>query len=122
MNSTRPFRTLLLTLFRTVLAVALFASSAALVCIGAKTSSVASLGKSTAKRGEDKARAPVFRNHLQTLLGRDDGAEGSRIDGAAQEAYDNRAYPRIWIDPAQPQAAASAAAALRTMASMSDTA
>src|SRR4029434_10173981 len=52
---------------------------------------------------------------FKTLLGRaKSSGEGSRVDGAAQEAYDNRAYPATWIAPAQRKNARAAAEAILT--------
>src|SRR5205085_1178518 len=113
MKSTPAFRTRLLSHARIAVATALFLAGVAMVCIAAKTSSPPLLGKSDikpdAKRDPAFARSRDFMKHFETLIGRDDGGEGGRLDGAAQEAYDNRAYPRIWIDSAQVRAAASAA-------------
>jgi hypothetical protein len=68
-------------------------------------------GKAKVGPVANAVRSKVFASHLQTLLGFGNGGEGP-FDGAAQEAYDNRAYPERWIDAATAQRAANAAGAL----------
>src|SRR4029077_8749596 len=56
-----------------------------------------------------------LRKHFQTLAGIGNGGEGP-FDGGAQEAYDNRAYPKRWIDAATARGAANAAVAVSSRA------
>jgi hypothetical protein len=99
-------------------AVTLMSAAAAMAFVAANNSSPLLLAKSDGK-GEAKLEARFARNkalaeHFKTLLGRSKSSgEGSRLDGAAQEAYDNRAYPSTWIGPAAQRAAKVAADALR---------
>ena len=99
--------------------VALISAAAALAFVAANNSSPLLSGKSAGK-GEAKLEARFLRNkafadHYKTLLGRaKSSGEGSRVDGAAQEAYDNRAYPATWIAPAQRKNARAAAEAILT--------
>jgi len=86
--------------------------------VAAKSSSpslVAKLGGKRAVELEAKfVRNKAFADHFKTLLGRTKSSgEGSRLDGPAQEAYDNRAYPSKWIGAAERRAARAAANALR---------
>src|SRR5205823_1337216 len=73
-----------------------------------------SAGKSEAKLDPRFLRNKAFADHYKTLLGRaKSSGEASRLDGVAQEAYDNRAYPANWIAPGQQRAAQAAANAVR---------
>jgi hypothetical protein len=79
--------------------------------------SAKSTGKGEANREVRSVRNKAFANHFKTLLGRaDSSGEGSPIDGLAQEAYDNRAYPSTWIHPAQRHGARAAAHDILTKA------
>jgi hypothetical protein len=51
----------------------------------------------------------LFQTSIAKVAG---GGEPESRDGAAQEAYDNRAYPALAIDPARQQAASAAAASI----------
>ena len=71
-------------------------------------------GKGASKLEAKFGRNKAFADHFKTLLGRaESSGEGSRLDGAAQEAYDNRAYPAKWIGAAEQRAAHAAAKAIR---------
>jgi len=111
---------------RIATAVALTSAAAAMAFVAANNSSPLLSGKSAGKDetklagkgeaglGAKFARNRAFANHFKTLLGRaNSSGEGSRIDGPAQEAYDNRAYPAKWIGAAEQRAARAAAKAIR---------
>jgi hypothetical protein len=86
-----------------------------MVLVSANPSSPFLLGKSDgpakSRIAANTVHSKIFASDLQTLLGFGNGGEAS-FDGAAQEAYDNRAYPKRWIDAATAQRAANAAGAL----------
>jgi hypothetical protein len=96
----------------------LVSAAAVMAFVAANNSSPLLSGKSAGK-GEAKLEARFLRNkalanHFKTLLGRaKSNGEASRLDGLAQESYDNRAYPATWISPAQRRAARAAADAIR---------
>jgi ribosomal protein S20 len=103
----------------------LISAAAAMAFVAANSSSPAnnpspllsgkSAGKGEAKLEKRSVRNKAFASHFKTLLGRaKSSGEGSPIDGLAQEAYDNRAYPSMWIGPAQRHAARAAANAILT--------
>ncbi len=93
---------------RIATAVTLMSAAAAMGVTALKISTPPSLGKADLKRqANDK-----FRARFQTLLSFGDGGEDGSRDGAAQEAYDNRAYPAALIAAPQQQAAANAASAI----------
>jgi hypothetical protein len=74
-----------------------------------------SAGKGGAKLEARSVRNKALANHFKTLIGRNKSSgEGSPIDGLAQEAYDNRAYPSTWIAPAQRKNARATANAILT--------
>src|SRR5436190_4120458 len=106
---------------RIATAVTLTAAAAAMAFLAANNSSSLLSGKSAGK-GEAKLEARFLRNkaladHFKTLLGRSKSSgESSRLDGLAQEAYDNRAYPAKWIAPSQRRNARAAANAILTKA------
>jgi hypothetical protein len=105
-------------LLRIFIAGALVSAAAAMAFVAVKSSSPLlsdkSAGKDEAKVEPRFLRNKAFADHFKTLLGRaKSSGEGSRLDGAAQEAYDNRAYPAQWIAPAQQRAAQAAANAIR---------
>jgi hypothetical protein len=86
--------------------------------VAVKSSSPSVAAKSdgkVARRLEEKfVRNKAFADHFKTLLGRaKSSGEGSRTDGPAQEAYDNRAYPSKWIGAHEQRAARAAANAIR---------
>jgi hypothetical protein len=93
-------------------------AAAAMAFVAAKSSSPSLAakpdGKVPAKLEAKFVRNKAFADHFKTLLGRaKSSGEGSRIDGPAQEAYDNRAYPSKWIGAAEQRAARAAANAIR---------
>jgi hypothetical protein len=95
----------------------LICAAAAMAFVAAKSSGPLPLatsgGKAEAKFEARFARNKALADHFKTLLGRaGSSGEGSRLDGAAQEAYDNRAYPSTWIGPAARRAAQAAADAI----------
>jgi hypothetical protein len=116
----------LVTHLRMASAVTLMSAAAAMAFVAAKSSSpppaakssspslAAKLGGKRAAELEEKfARNKAFADHFKTLLGRaKSSGEGSRIDGPAQEAYDNRAYPSKWIGAREQRAAQAAANAI----------
>src|SRR5437660_12531260 len=103
---------------RIATAVTLTSAAAAMAFVAVNNSSPLLSGNSAGK-GEAKFEVRSVRNkaladHFKTLLGRaKSSGEGSRLDGAAQEAYDNRAYPAKWIGAAEQRAAQAAAKAIR---------
>ena len=106
---------------RIATAVALSSAAVAVALVAANKSSPSlpgkAAGKGEAKLGERSIRNKAFANHLKTLLGRaNSSGEGSPIDGLAQEAYDNRAYPSMWIDPHQRRDARASASAILSAA------
>src|SRR5258708_5681651 len=93
---------------RIATAVTLMSAAAGMGVTALKISTPPSLGKADLKRqANDK-----FRARFQTLLSFGDGGEDKSRDAAAQEAYDNRAYPAALIAAPQQQAAANAASAI----------
>lgn len=67
---------------------------------------------SLAKVNLQRQASDEFRARFQTLLGIGNGGEDSSRDSAAQEAYDNRAYPATSIAAAQQILASNAATAI----------
>lgn len=100
---------------RVAAAVTLVSAAAAMALVAANPSGPSlfrkSDGKANAGRNANVGRPMALTKHFETLLGIGKGGEGP-FDGAAQEAYDNRAYPRRWIDAATADRAAKAADAL----------
>ncbi len=100
-------------------AVTLMSAAAAMALVAANPSGPSLFGKSDSKanvgRDANAVRSDAFRKRLQTLLDIGNGGEGP-FDGAAQEAYDNRAYPKRWIDGTTARAAANAADAIANRA------
>jgi hypothetical protein len=95
------------------------------LCTGLALAFVASApsgGSGIKNANAESVRANPLPNRFRTIVGRDDGSEAGRLDGPAQEAYDNRAYPRLWIDPAQTRAAASAASDVARFSAISGSA
>src|SRR5437762_1566964 len=112
----------LLSYLRIATAVTLTSAAAAMAFVAANNSNPSLSGKSAGK-GEAKlaklemrsVRNKALANHFKTLIGRNKSSgEASPIDGLAQEAYDNRAYPAKWIAPAQRKNARAAANAILT--------
>ena len=99
---------------RIAIASALVITAAGMAFVAAKSSSPTLLGKSNgkgeARQGTRFAHPAAFNSHLRTIL--DIGNGEGPFDGASQEAYDNRAYPKRWIDAPTAQAAANAADAV----------
>ncbi len=95
----------------------LISAATAMAFVAANSSSPLLSGKSAGK-GEARlevrsVRNKAFASHFKTLLGRaKSNGEGSPIDGLAQEAYDNRAYPSKSIGSAQRHGARAAAIAI----------
>jgi hypothetical protein len=88
--------------------------------VAVNPSGLLAVGKSNSKIGKPDsriARSRVLEDHLKTLLGRpgEKDGEGSRLDGPAQEAYDNQAYPAKSIAVAQQRAASNSAKAIATL-------
>jgi hypothetical protein len=127
MKSDRWFnRNRFTSIMRVAIAGAFVTTAAGLAFVAAKSSSPLPAAESSspplAAKPDGKVRANLeakfvrnkrFADHFKTLLGRaKSSGEGSRIDGPAQEAYDNRAYPSKWIGAAEQRAARAAANAL----------
>ena len=72
-------------------------------------------GKAKVARDANAIRSRASASRLHALLDIGNGGEGP-FDGAAQEAYDNRAYPKRWIDAKTAQVAANAAVAIANRA------
>src|SRR5438034_2935993 len=93
----------------------LISAAAAMAFVAAKTSTSTSHEKTSASHFKR-----LHRELFETSLGKlsqSGEPEGSRIhNGRAQEAYDNRAYPRKWIEAAQQLTAANAATAISNLA------
>src|SRR5260370_42294549 len=95
--------------------------------VAAKTSGPVLSAKSGAKPEATSVRSNTFASHLRKLhrdafetslgkLSQSGEPESSRIhNGRAQEADDNRAYPKKWIHAAQQLAAANAAKAIANL-------
>src|SRR6266446_2698717 len=102
---------------RITTAVTLTSAAAAMAFVAANPSGELLSGKSKAKVETKSAPSNGFANKFrarffQTLIGIGNGGEDSSRDGAAQEAYENRAYPATFIAAPQQQAAAKAANAI----------
>lgn len=109
MKSYRWFnRNRVLANLRTATVVTLIAAAAAMGVTAVKISGPPSLAKVNLQRQASHG----FRARFQTLLGIGNGGEDSSRDGAAQEAYDNRAYPATSIAAAQQISASNAAKAI----------
>src|SRR4029453_7510867 len=101
--------------------VTLMSAAAAMAFVAVKSSSPSLAakpdGKGAAKLEAKFVRNKAFADHFKTLLGRaKSSGDGWRIDGPAQEAYDNRAYPSKWIGANEQRAARAAANAIRKKA------
>src|SRR5689334_15646762 len=115
---TRPWfnRNPFTSIVRVVTAGALLSTGAALAFVAVKPPSPSLVakagGKVEAKFGAKSARNKAFAHHFQTLMGLGESfGEASRLDGFAQEMYDNTAYPNTFIGEAQRKAAHDAAKA-----------
>jgi hypothetical protein len=119
-------------LMRIASAVALMSAAAAMAFVATKSSSPSvvakSDGKAEAKRDARTGLPIALANHLrerhgdlfETSLGKLTPQSGEpeatrKHNGRAQEMYDNRAYPKKWIDAAQQQTVANAANAIATL-------
>jgi hypothetical protein len=112
---------------RIAAAMTLMSAAAAMAFVAAKTSSPLLPEKSGGKREASSIRSNAFAKHLrarhgdlfETSLGKlsqSGEPESSRIhNGRDQEAYDNRAYPKKWIEAAQQLTAANAANAIAAL-------
>jgi hypothetical protein len=100
---------------RIAAAITLMSAAAAMALFAANPSGPSLFGKSDGKtkwgRDANVVRSDAFKKRIQTVLDIGNGGEGP-FDGAAQEAYDNRAYPKHSIDAGTARAAANAADAL----------
>ena len=81
---------------------------------------VMSVGQAARRKPQQPRRVPHFRSFDRDLFKTSltkvaDGGEPASTDGAAQEAYDNRAYPAAVIGAAEQLAAARAAAAINRL-------
>src|SRR5713101_7328693 len=99
---------------RIAIAGALFIAAVAMAFVAAKTSTSTSHAKTSASHFRT-----LHRDLFETSLGglsQSGEPESIRIhNGRAQEAYDNRAYPKKWIEAAQQLAAANAANAIANL-------
>lgn len=87
---------------------ALVITALGIAFVAAKTSGPLLLGK--AKHEARLVRSSGATMHFQTILARaEENGQSRAVDGAAQEDYDNRAYPATAIAPAQTQKSARAA-------------
>src|SRR6266403_1696283 len=109
---------------RVATAVTLMSAAAAMAFVAVKTST----STSHAKPSLSDLRVLHRRDAFETSQGglnrsRSGEPESSAIhNGRAQEHYDNRAYPRKWIDAAQQVAAANAANAIAALSTAQATA
>src|SRR6478736_4986775 len=103
-------RNRLFSVLRVASAGALLFAAAGMAFVATNSSGPLAVGKSNnagkAKLDMRIGHSPAFAAHLKTLLGpaRED-AERNPLEGAAQEAYDNQAYPAKSIAAAQRMAA-----------------
>jgi len=119
MKSQRWFnRIRILTNLRIASAVTLMSAAAAVAFVAVNSPGPLFSGKldnkSEAKLEASSMRSKAFGQHLKTLLGpaEENGAERNPLEGAAQEAYDNQAYPAKSIAVAQRTAALNSAKAI----------
>src|SRR6476660_9415089 len=104
--------------FRLAIAGALLFAAAGMAFVATNSSGTLAVGKSNnagkAKLDMRVAHSRAFGDHLKTLLGpaQENGAERNPLEGAAQEAYDNQAYPAKSIAVAQRAAALNSAKAI----------
>src|SRR5881394_3012162 len=103
-------------LLRIFTAGALVSAAAAMAFVAVKTSTSASRAKPSLSDLRVLHRRDAFETSQGLNRSRSGEPESSRIhNGRAQEHYDNRAYPRKWIDAAQQVAAANAANAIAAL-------
>src|SRR5438093_5010790 len=103
-------------LLRIFTAGALVSAAAAMAFVAVKTSTSASRAKPSLSGLRVLHRRDAFESQRGLNRSRSGEPESSRIhNGRAQEHYDNRAYPRKWIDAAQQVAAANAANAIAAL-------
>jgi hypothetical protein len=104
-------------LLRIFAAGALVCAAAAMAFVATKTSTSTGHAKPSLSDLRALHRRDAFETSQGLNRSRSGEPESSRIhDGRAQEHYDNRAYPRKWIDAAQQVAAANAANAIAALA------
>ncbi|MFZ0916530.1 MAG: sialidase family protein [Candidatus Udaeobacter sp.] len=98
-------------------------AAAAMAFVAAKTSGPPILGKSNQKGQAKLVRSEAAKRHFETVLGRaEENGQHPGINGAAQERYDDQAYPAKFIQHAQVRAAAISANRIRMLQSpMSNT-
>jgi hypothetical protein len=103
-------------LLRIFAAGALVSAAAAMAFVAAKTSTSAGHAKPSLSDLRVLHRRDAFETSQGINRSRSGEPESSAIhNGRAQEHYDNRAYPRKWIDAAQQVAAANAANAIAAL-------
>src|SRR5436190_11322309 len=103
-------------LLRIFTAGALVSAAAAMAFVAVKTSTSASRAKPSLSDLRVLHRRDAFETSQGLNRSRSGEPESSRIhNGRAQENYDNRAYPKKWIDAAQQIAAANAANAITAL-------
>src|SRR5438093_5564688 len=103
-------------LLRIFTAGALVSAAAAMALVAVKTSTSASRAKPSLSGLRVLHRRDAFETSQGLNRSRSGEPESSRIhNGRAQENYDNRAYPKKWIDAAQQIAAANAANAITAL-------
>src|SRR5438094_7090616 len=103
-------------LLRIFTAGALVFAAAAMAFVAAKTSTSASRAKPSLSDLRVLHRRDAFETSQGLNRSRSGEPESSGIhNGRAQEHYDNRAYPKKWIDAAQQIAAANAANAITAL-------
>jgi hypothetical protein len=111
-------RNRLFSVLRFASAGALLFAAAGMAFVATNSSGPLAVGKSNnsgkAKLDMRIAHSRAFGDHLKTLLGaaEENGAERNPLEGAAQELYDNQAYPAKSIAAAQRIAAFNSAAAI----------
>jgi hypothetical protein len=108
-------------LLRIFTAGAFVSAAAAMAFVAAKTSTPPLLakpgGKTESKLGAKYARSHAFARHFQTLIGaRESSGEASRLDGFAQQLYDDTAFPNTHIAEAERKGARDTAKKLSTQA------
>jgi hypothetical protein len=86
----------------------LISAAAAMAFVAAKTSTSPSLAKTSASHFK-RLHQDLFETSLGQLSQSGEPESSRKHNGRAQELYDNRAYPRKWIDAAQQVTAANAA-------------
>jgi hypothetical protein len=108
--------TRLLSQLRIAMAVLLISAAAAMAFVAVKTSISPSHAKPSLSDLRVLHRRDAFETSQSLNRSRSGELESSEIhNGRAQEHYDNRAYPRKWIDAAQQVAAANAANAIAAL-------